>query len=1646
MRIKLSNTLIVIGIYTTVIVSVFVAVAYINKAGRAQTATPNGQVTPLAPPVIKPKFSVSTTRSYYSDEKTRVYVNYQGIKTLDFRIYQVKDQFKFFRQLNDPHVMQGDEEEKKGRLTAAASIDDKPTLLEKAYATRRSILSSIKGYFRGQVRRESRTAFNDKYRTGEQVALNTIDYAKVPILNHSQLRKTFRQVLPPLDYEHDTRMVPLGNMEPGVYLVEAINENIKAYTIVVVTDMMLIRKTTTDGDMVVYVVDSKSGSPRGNTDVEVLRKGKSLAQGATDGNGILRTTVKADPPPKKENNQDVDPETVDTDSTDYLILAKNKNDFTVSDMSSWTFKWNHYSGGGGDEFEGDYEGGYNSDYKSYIYTERPVYRPNQTTYFKGILRKKLADDYQLPAFKSVTITIKTPDGNEASKTTVPLSARGTFNGSFNIADGAPLGYYNIAVANGEASVASGGFEVEEYKKPEYKVKVTTPKKFVPAGDKTSFTVEAKYFFGEPVANAEVKYYIYRVRYYPWWRSNDDDDGLGESAEAEDDSGEGGGYSDKMMKEGEGVLDEKGNLKVEFEVPKPDSEDRWDYSYRLDAEVTDSARRVINGNALFTGTRGDTMADASTDKYVYYQGDSARINVNTTDYDGRPRASKVTLRFIDVKYDEKEVTTEYGYKYKSWTPRYTTLSTASLSTNSQGSGSYQYKVPQTGYIRIETVLDYKGSEVVSYGGGVYAVDRNNNWPDYASMDRDSIKLVPDKKTYKPGDVARVLAVLPEGKTHLLVTTERNAFKDVRYVYAQGRSTVIDVPIKDNYTPNIYLSICYAKNGEMHTQSENLNVPARNKFLQIDILPDKKEYKPRDPASYTVIAKNADGTPAADVELSMGVVDEAIYSIRGDSSGDIRRAFYSKEYNSVSTDFSNAWSFTGYSGKKSIMLTRNKRSHQLADFKNEDQFAKATIRKLFKDTAFWQPEAITGADGKAVLKFDLPDNLTTWRATVRAVSADLKVGSRIDKVISRKDLILRLETPRFITEGDDVTISGIVHNYLEKDMVTKISLQVTGANTPSGAVQTVTIPKRKDHRIDWRISTSLIGNVTLLAKAETSQESDGMELPLPVIPAGLKQNMGGAVALSDEAAEKGFSLNVPADANAQARSLRIEASPSIAGSLFGALDYLTSYPYGCTEQTMSSFLPNVVVAQVLKDVDTTSLRSTNDLAGKVQRGLDRLYGFQHTDGGWGWWKDDKTDPFMTAYVIDGLSMARRAGYSVNEWTINNGRNKVKQLLDANKMEDGKPIDLESRAYLVYSYYASSKSTKDDEPKYLEDLFSKKNDLQPYGRALLALSLKSRGDTGRGKQIVDEISRTAKLNDFDAHWESVRRPMLDFMERADLEATALSLKAIAQLNPKSDLLPKAARWLVGNRSNGYFWSSTKQTAFAVYGLIDYIRVAKELNADYYVEVYLNGEQILNEHVTAANAIKGKPFVIERKGGALAANNQIRIVKRGAGVLYASAVLGYFTRGDKVAEKSTPNLKLTRDYMRLKVENEKWVVEPLTGEVKSGDLIVSRLRITGSRGRYMMVEDPIPAGCEQIDRLEGVVFNSSNNSWTDWYSNREFRDQRTVIFADYFDGDVVYQYAMRVQIPGEFKVAPARAELMYEPTVQSNTGTYRMKIIDKK
>lgn len=1599
-------------IYVVVIVA---ALSLANRRLRtAAEAAPFVAPAEVAIDTTKPFFSLSSNRSFGTTENPRLWLDYRGVSSLDFRVYRVNDPGRFFAQLSDPHQMGKDEEEQ-----LATTLTHKPSLLERIHSAKTWAYSGIRNYVRNQLQHGTRSSFNQKFRapdtTDRRTPLNVADYASIPLLNPNQLVTSWREPLPALENAYDRRMVPLGKREPGVYLVEAVGQELRAYTIVVVTDLAMVEKSSPNGELLVYAVDRRTGAPRADTQIEIVKAQKPLAAGRTNAEGFFRAKVTEE---KDKELGELEIPQVDNDG--FVILASQHENFAISDLESFYFE--------------DRTGAENV--QGYIYTDRPIYRPTHQVFFKGILRARDEQNrYQSLKNQSVSVTITDPNDARVYEQELRLSSRGTFHGELTLGEETPLGIYQIEAATDEGS-SVGSFEVAEYKKPEYKVTVNAAQKFAPAGSKSKFEINARYFFGAPVANAEVKYYIYRSRYYPsYWVTDDAEPELDDEIDYSDY----GGYGGDMVSDGEGKLDASGRLAIDFDVPSSNDDDVWDSQYRLEAQITDASRRSINGSASLIATRGNVITRVLPDRYVYAPGQTASVKVSTTDYEGRPVSAKVTLKFMSRSYEKVEhKENEYAVDYKLVE---TDISSGEVTTDQEGHATYNFPIQGAGSMSIKTVVQQDGRNYTSLGGFIWVANETQAAASYGSYYQESsIKLVPDKKSYRAGETAHVLALLPKQGANLLVTTELNSVMSARYQYVPGRSVILDVPIEANYAPNVFLNVTFVQNGDMFSGDQRLVVPARDKLLNLEIIPNKQEYKPRETASYTVLARDADGAPVRDAEVSLGVVDEAIYSVSPDYSGNIRQQFYGMRYNLVQTHLSVAYWFRGFAGEKPLDLASTKPSYQLADFKNEDAPVQPMIRKEFKDTAYWQPSAVTGSDGRATVKFRLPDNLTTWRATARAVTSDTKVGVSNSKVISRKDVILRLETPRFITQGDTVTLSGIVHNYLKQPKSTQISISVNGAQLIGPAQETVTINQQGEHRLDWQISAPQTGPITLLAKALTNTESDAVELMLDVVPRGLHETKVERWVTTDDTAEQQFSLEIPANADLNSRRLRVEVTPSIAGTLFGALDYLTTYPYGCTEQTMSSFLPNIIVSRTLKEFRSTSIRNNNDLQQKVEKGRNRLYAFQHQDGGWGWWVNDQTDPYMTAYVLHGLTLAKQAGYEIDDERLARGREKLQAMLDAGA--DSPEIDTGTRAFMAYVLAGSGGVDN----RHLENLFAQRHNLQPYGRAMLALALSAQKMNERAQQVATEIEQSADVGKATASWQNKQVARLGFSDKNRTEGTAMSLKALALLKPQSSLLPLAARWLVAERKNGYFWNSTKDTAFAIYGLIDYVKVSRELTPSYDLEVYVNGETVVAEHVNDASA--ARTFLLNRKGSAVSATNQIRIVKRGQGTVYFSGVVEYHTNDENVAARGSSELSVSREYYRLKLEqvgyNLKWTTVPLTGEIHSGDLLVVKLRVQGQPARRLMIEDPIPSGAEQLASVGNLNLDYTVQYWTDWFSSREFRDRRTVFFLDHFDGDTTFQYAIRVQIPGTFVVAPARVELMYEPWKNANTATGQFTFLD--
>jgi uncharacterized protein YfaS (alpha-2-macroglobulin family) len=1533
-------------------------------------------------------FNLSTNKTFAPGEQPKIHLYTHNVDALEFRIYRVNDQVKFIENLRELHSF-GPEAE----MMAKEQIDER-TRLERFHDWKAQLWYSIRDYFRFQFSADARHDLRAKQTavTRKSRILSEAEFAQVPILNQSQLVARWRQMVP-ATFISDSNDLPVPKLDAGLYLLEATDGRYKAYTLVVVTEMALVTRTSA-GKVMAFAVDRVTGAPIANVKVDAGFGQKLVTSATTGSDGTAELAV-----PSDKSSPD-----------NFWVVASSGNDVAISTPGSWSLTY--FSG---------------SQYAGYVFTDRPVYRPTHTVHWKSILREHDGNALALPKPGSVHVTISDENSKNVFEQQMPLSAAGTVNGDFTLPKDVALGYYTVNIGDDAESSISGGFHVEEYRKPEYRVQVTAQQKRVVQGATMPVTIDSRYFFGEPVANAKVKYRVYHETHY-WWGEDED-------SSSADDSGDTDGsyepsYNGDEEAEKTGKLDANGVLVIQVPThTDPHGRLHNDEDYTIEAGVTDAANREITGRGRFLATYSTFRVNVEPVSYAVHAGDAAKFRVTALDYDDKPVSTRVHVQLIFRHYKDGNTLITQGPAMDVTTDA-TGHATGELAVGTPPYSSAEIQATAAA-VQPGTPNPVDASYLWIMGAGEIGWDNSTQ----------TTQIVADKKSYAPGDVAHLSVVSDSSGFYALVTAQGYTAQMKQVMYSAGRTVSFDLPITKDSQPNITVEALFLKDGTLYQASKVLKVPPVQQQLQVQITPAKDVFQPQQNATYDVVTRDFAGKPVS-ADLSFGVVDEAIYSLYPDSSGDMVHKLYPQRYAESQVDSSLDFYFSGEAGVKSPLLAmRNARYHpQLAQVKPGNE-AKPRVRKAFPDTAFWAANVHTDAGGHARVTFTYPDSLTTWRATVHAITPDSKAGSAINRVLVRKNVLVRMGTPRFMIKGDEITLPVIVHNYLDTAKQATVSLKVAGLDTVTGSQQSVTIASKGEATVLWRLRASQAGTATLTASAITDEESDALELSFPVKPAGVPQTLLQSGVIAQTGAQAAAKVTFPANTDVASHSLHIEVSSSIAGSLIPALDYLTSYPYGCTEQTMSSYLPDVIVADTLQKLQLAGHVDRQELGNKMQAGLERLRDYQHEDGGWGWWKEDDSRVYMTAYVVGGVGQGAKIA-PLTEPQQAMLREGVTYLRTA--LKDHPRMKPELRAAVVY---ALAQAGETNLGAALDEQWSRRKDLEPEALAMTGLAMLLEGDA-RAKQVAALLSSEAVKQGDLVSWKGSYIPMLDLTYTNDAEATAYAVRLLAKIDANNPLLGGAAQWLMLARNGGVWWESTEQTAMVLFGLVDYLAASRELNSDFVADVLVDGRSAGQHHFTPADALSGTNLVVDVDTRyMMAVGNDVQIVRRsGSGRIYWSSRGGYYSTEKKDYQAGTLSLNLTRDYYKLQPQQKDgkivYTLQPLNGTAQVGDVLAVHEVINGSPMRYLLLEDPIPAGTEFIQNEESYPVDHRPGGWYGWFTRREFRDDHAAFFADDFTGRQEILYLIRVVNPGTFQISPARVLPMYQQGVQATSDALQLQV----
>ncbi|MDH5682362.1 MAG: hypothetical protein OEZ36_12285, partial [Spirochaetota bacterium] len=755
------------------------------------------------------------------------------------------------------------------------------------------------------------------------------------------------------------------------------------------------------------------------------------------------------------------------------------------------------------------------------------------------------------------------------------------------------------------------------------------------GDVIRAKVKAKYYFGSPVTKGKVEYHVYRKRYFvPWW---DTTYGWYYSASL---AGSGGGSRSQEVLSGRNIdLKPDGSLDIVIDTKKIAAKykDRFhfgrstepDYSYSISVTVVDQSRRHVSGSKSFLLTRSDHHLKLSTGRWLYSPNKPIDIKIQAKRFDGSfLKGKKVRVEFYQELWERS-----FGkYIYKT-----NLLNKQEGLTGKDGVLELSYTPSKPMWMIIKAISKDERGNITISRRHVYVYSSSQR---SKRKGRGSITIITDKSGYKNGEHAQIVFNTPVQNGHLLVTCEISSIPFAKVIPINNGNASLKLKLVDAYTPNTWVNATMIFDNRLYTARKEIIVPPIQKFLSVSVQGNKKQYRPGEQAEFTIKATDYRGRPVRS-EISVGIVDASIYGIAPERTPDIRKAFYTRKYNAVSTTSSLYFRFIGRFENRTLMSRlQNKADTKYGSYKEEDgKLKEARVRKDFKDEILWLPAVRTNHNGIARVKFNFPDNLTRWRTTVRSVTKDTMVGNVTQSTIVRKNLMVRLAIPRFYRENDKATVTTIVHNYLNKPKKVHLTLSTKGIQLTSPQKMSLTVPVNGIKKVDWQVQTKRAGMATFLVKALTDEESDALQQTVPVLPHGMK-SMDPLVTELRKNSDKFFHNVILKDNYSPGHSeLQVDIAPSLVVAMNAALPYLVKEPYGCVEQTMSRFMPLVLVDDLVKKTGYRDVNMKDKIATYYEKGINRLYNLQHPDGGWGWWNNDQSYPGMTAYALSGLLLAKK-----------------------------------------------------------------------------------------------------------------------------------------------------------------------------------------------------------------------------------------------------------------------------------------------------------------------------------------------------------------------------------------------------------------------
>lgn len=1330
----------------------------------------------------------------------------------------------------------------------------------------------------------------------------------------------------------------------------------------------------------------------------------------TGPNGILRLELSANSSTKGQN----------------LLIAKRGNDTAFLPENTeyyWIDRGNWYKKEISDSL------------RWFVFDDRKMYKPKEEVAVKGYIRRytggKLGDIEGLGnSVKSANWSAKDARNNEIAKGVIEPNTFGAFDFKFTLPDNANLGNGRIDFFTGNSTdspVFTHQFQIQEFRRPEFEV-ITKVDSEAPhfVGGQANLSVEAKYFAGGGLANADANWTVTASptnytppnrddftfgRWVPWWRGYGYD-----------------GYYGGSTKHFKGITDAGGvhHLKIDFDSVKPPRP----YTVSASASVQDVNRQTWSSTATLLVHPSDLYVGIRTPRTFVQKGEKIEVESIVSDIDGKLIAG----RDVEIKAILKDWTVEAGvWKEITVDEQFCTVKSVKKAQKCT------FVAKQGGtYTISSTVMDdrerYNESELTVWVPG-------GKTPPSRNVEQEQAQIIPSKKDFAPGDVAELLVIAPFTPAEGVLTLRRDGIVKTERFSMKDSSITLKILLEEKYLPNIYAQVdLVGSSPRLNNKGEvdpklnnrpafasgniNLSISTESRKLTVSAEPRDKTLVPGGETKVDVEVKDNRGEPVANSEVAVVIVDESVLALSRYTIADPMGVFYSARSTGTtdyhlrkdvllgnpddvkarqnaaenekisfglydiarapkSADGANI-SLDGVSVAESAVVVdglevTNFRSGLL----NKDSEAKQGVtpiaqRENFDALAVFAPAVKTDSNGRATVDVKLPDNLTRYRITAVSVDAGKRFGKSESNITAKQPLMVRPSAPRFLNFGDKAEVPVVVQNQTDEDMLVDVVVRATNALlSEPGAVQTgsalanslgkrVLVKANGREEVRFPVSTVKAGTARFQIAVSSGKYSDAAEISLPVWTPATTEAFA-TYGTTDQNGAIIQPVQAPADVYSQFGGLEVTTSSTQLQELTDAFIYLAHYPYACSEQISSRMISTAALRDVLQAFKAKETPTGDELDAQFKRDIQILQSRQRDDGSFGLWKRDRERyeyPFLTVHVAHALALAKAKGYQVPDEMLNKTKPYLKDIEKHFNDEWHKPSPKVRWTISAYALYIRDLMGDKDAAKAKRLLAEATFEKIPFEALGWILSVLA--DDKNSAAEVETIKHF--LMNRTTETAAAANFVTDYGDGGWLimysnrRADGVLLEALIKADPNNDLIPKLVRGLLAHRKKGH-WGSTQENVFILLALDKYFNAFEKVTPDFVTRIWL-GDTYAGEQPFKGRSIDSNVLNIPMEYlSRQGGSSNLLLDRQGAGRLYYRIGMKYAPKNLKLAPADY-GFTVMRKYEA--VDNPKDVRQNADGSwtIKSGARVRVRLTMIAQARRYhVALVDNLPAGLEILN-----------------------------------------------------------------------------------